>query len=73
VISISLDQSPKNVLSALIFPHIIVDAFTFTIIDAYKVARNCNGEEFCLEVPLDQVSLEYSNYVAVIIEISKMQ
>jgi hypothetical protein len=60
-------------LCALIFSNIIIDAFTFIIIDAYKVARNCNGEEFCLEVPQDQVSLEYSNYVAVIIDTSKMQ
>ena len=46
-------------LSALIIIIIIVDVFTLIIIiksDAYKVARKCNGEEFCLEVPLDQVS-----------------
>ena len=46
-------------LSALIIIIIIVDAFIFIIkiiLDAYKVARKCNGEKFCLEVPLDQVS-----------------
>ena len=47
-------------LSTLI---IIVDVFTLIIIiklDVYKVARKCNGEEFCLEVPLDQVSQNQS-------------
>lgn len=46
-------------LSALII--IIISYYYYYIIiiiklDAYKVARKCNGEEFCLEVPLDQVS-----------------
>jgi hypothetical protein len=25
------------------------------LIDAYKVARKCNGESFCLDVPPDKV------------------
>ena len=34
-----------------------VESNFITFTDAYKVARNCNGEDFCLEVPVDQVSI----------------
>ena len=37
--------------------HVVESIFLVTFIDAYKAARNCKGEDFCLEIPLDQVSI----------------
>ena len=34
-----------------------------TFVDAYKTARNCKGEDFCLEIPLNQVNINKHHLV----------